>query len=74
MPVITKGRLKAVMLEAFRRVEESGEELVVTDRGRPVLKVVPYAPPKPASLVFGDLRAVYHGDLLEPTVDEWEET
>ena len=37
--VISKNKLKARMLEIFRELEASGEELIVTDRGKPVLKI-----------------------------------
>ena len=30
-------------LEYFRQVEQSGEALIITDHGRPVLKVIPYS-------------------------------
>jgi antitoxin (DNA-binding transcriptional repressor) of toxin-antitoxin stability system len=39
--VVSKGKLKAKMLEYFRQVERTGEPLVVTDRGREVLEVRP---------------------------------
>ena len=37
---VSQERLEANMVEYFRRVEETGEELIVTDNGRPVVKVV----------------------------------
>ena len=37
---ISKTRFKARALEYFREVERSGRELVITDRGRPVVKLV----------------------------------
>jgi antitoxin (DNA-binding transcriptional repressor) of toxin-antitoxin stability system len=36
---ISKGKLKGRMLEYFRHVEETGETLIVTDRGREVLEI-----------------------------------
>lgn len=39
---ISKSRFKARALEHLRRVERTGRELVITDRGTPVVKVVPY--------------------------------
>lgn len=39
---VSKSRLKAHALEYFRQVERTGKELIITDRGRPVLKIVPY--------------------------------
>lgn len=38
MVTVSKSTLKGKMLEYFRQVEETGEELVVTDNGRPVVK------------------------------------
>ena len=76
MTVVSKSALKARMLEYFRHVEQTGEELIVTDNNRPVLKVVPISARRPASEVFADVRGrvVYHDDLLAPTLDEWTET
>ena len=44
MKAVSKSRLKAKMLEYFRHVEETGEELIVTSHGTPTLKIVPFAP------------------------------
>ena len=41
---VSKSRFKARALEYLRRVEVSGRELVITDRGQPVCKVVRYVP------------------------------
>ena len=75
MVTVSKSILKAKMLELFRRIEQTGEELVVTSNGVPVLKVVPYRPPLSIEEVFGDLagHVEYHADILEPTTDEWSE-
>ena len=43
MPTISKSKLKANMLRVFREIEASGEELIVTDRNRPVLSIRPIA-------------------------------
>ncbi len=78
MPTVSKSALKARMLEYFRQVEESGEPLVVTDHGRPVLRVVPMAEVKrPAEEVLAAFRARaagklrFIGDPDEPTTAEW---
>lgn len=75
MITVSKGVLKAKMLEYFRQVEESGDELVVTSHNRPVLKVVPIAPKKSPQEVFGSLRGKvkYRGNLLDPETGMWEE-
>jgi antitoxin (DNA-binding transcriptional repressor) of toxin-antitoxin stability system len=76
MNTVSKSVLKAKMLEYFRRVEETGEELFVTDNNRLVLRIVPVCRRVPAADAFADLRGqvVYHEDILTPTIDEWSET
>lgn len=39
---VSKSKFKARALELFREVERTGQPLVITDRGVPVLKLVPY--------------------------------
>lgn len=75
MVEVSKSILKAKMLEYFRRVEETGEELIVTDNNRPVLRVLPIRTRRPAIDVFSDVRGrvVYRGDVLESETDEWPE-
>lgn len=64
------------MFEYFRRVEETGEPLVVTDNNVPVLRIEAIRAKRTASQVFADVRttAKYNEDLLLPTTDEWPET
>jgi prevent-host-death family protein len=75
MGPVSKTALKASMLEYFRRVEETGEDLIVTDRNRPVLRVVRIKPRIGAAELFADVRGkvVYRGDLLASTESEWPE-
>jgi prevent-host-death family protein len=42
METVSKSKFKPAALRYFRRVEEKGEEIVITDRGRPVAKIIPY--------------------------------
>ena len=76
MEPVSKGILKAKMLEYLRKVQETGEELVVTDNYVPVVKIVPIRARRAARAVFADVRGrvVYHEDVLAPTSDEWDET
>lgn len=76
MEPVSKGVLEAKMLEYLRRVEETGEELIVTDNNVPVVRIVPIKQRRPAAEVFGDVRkrVVYHDDILAPTTAEWPET
>lgn len=72
---ISKSKLKAKMLEIFRHLEASGEELIVTDQGKPVLKIVPIKQKTTVLELFGDLpgRVTYLEDVNTPTLDEWED-
>ncbi len=70
---VSKSQFKARALQYFRQVQESGRELIVTDHGRPVIKIAPYRP------AAGELLRVLRGSVLaykEPTepvgVAEWE--
>lgn len=76
MRTVSKSVLKAKMLEYFRRVEETGETLIVTDNHRPVLEVKPIRNRVSTTSLFADVRGrvVYHADILEPTADEWIES
>jgi antitoxin (DNA-binding transcriptional repressor) of toxin-antitoxin stability system len=63
------------LLEYFREIEKSGEPLIITDRGRPVLKVVPFSSDRP------DVRAALRNTVLrydgptEPVgAEDWEST
>jgi prevent-host-death family protein len=75
MTTVSKSALKAKMLEYFRRIERTGEALIVTDHGRPVLRIAPIRDRSPAAEIFSDVRGrvVYHGDILEPTTGEWSD-
>ncbi len=70
---VSKSRFKAHALELFREVERTGGEIIITDRGRPVLKVVPFTA-DPARLL-SELResVVRYDDPEEPVApDAWE--
>ena len=72
MTMVTKettvpaGEFKARCLALLDRVAETGEELVVTKRGRPVARLVPVEPPP-------GLRGsvVWEGDLISPIDADW---
>lgn len=72
---ISKSKLKARLLEILREVEESGQELIVTDHGRPVLRIVPIKRKATVEEVFGQYfgQVIYHEDINTPTADEWDD-
>ena len=71
---ISKARFKAQALELFRQVERTGQELVITDHGRPVLRVAPYAAPDPAEALAALRGSVVRYDApMEPVgLEDWE--
>jgi prevent-host-death family protein len=70
---VSKSGFKAKALELFREVESSGKELVITDHGRPVLKIVPFVPDPEAALRSLRGSVLRYDDPLEPVgMDDWE--
>lgn len=66
--VVPAGRFKAECLALLDRVEQSGEPLVVTKRGRPVAEVVPIRGKK--RTLKGSVTV--HGDIVGPILDAWD--
>jgi antitoxin (DNA-binding transcriptional repressor) of toxin-antitoxin stability system len=54
--MVSKGKLKGKMLEYFRQVEETGETLIVTDRGREVLEIKALKPKANVTEILARLR------------------
>lgn len=74
MLTVSKGVLKAKMLEYFRLVEKTKEELIVTDHHRPVLRITPYIASKlPLEVFKHRTKVIYYEDINTPTTDEWAE-
>jgi antitoxin (DNA-binding transcriptional repressor) of toxin-antitoxin stability system len=72
---ISKSKLKSKMLEIFRQLEASGQELIITDHDRPVLKIVPIKQKMTVAELFGDVQGhvIIPEDINQPTQDEWED-
>ncbi len=67
---IPAGQFKTHCLALLDEVQASGEEIIVTKRGKPVARIVPARKEEWASLVG---TVVYQeGDLDEPLGVEWE--
>ncbi len=75
MITISKSKLKTHMLQVFRQIEQTGEEIIVTDNNRPVLRIQPIAPSRSVADVFAPYRGklVWHEDPDTPTTDEWSD-
>ena len=71
--VISKSQFKPQALEYFRKVETTRQELIITDHGRPVAKIVPYQGPGPDPLKELRNSVLKYDDPTEPVgVDDWE--
>jgi antitoxin (DNA-binding transcriptional repressor) of toxin-antitoxin stability system len=72
---ISKSKLKAKMLEIFRQLEASGDELIVTDQGKPVLKIIPIKQKSSVKELFADYQGqvTYQEDINTPSLQEWDE-
>ena len=64
---IGAGEFKARCLALLDEVAETGEEIVVTKRGKPFAKLVPIDPPRGLEMSVRIL-----GDIVSPLDDEWE--
>jgi antitoxin (DNA-binding transcriptional repressor) of toxin-antitoxin stability system len=69
---VSKARFHAAALDYLHEVEASGEALVITDRGRPVLLVAPIDPVT-ATLARPRGCVLRYDPPTEPvSVEEWE--
>ena len=70
---ISKANFKARALEIFRRVQETGEPVLITDRGRPVLKLEPYCAGDDAVLASLRGSVLAYEEPTEPVGDDaWD--
>jgi prevent-host-death family protein len=63
---VSKSTFKAKALELCRQVESTGKELVITDHGKPVLKVIPYRHDPAEALKAFRGSVLRYDDPLEP--------
>ncbi len=72
--ILAKNAVKAKILEYFRYVESTGEEIVVTDHGRPCVRISAIKRAGSVEEVFAQYRGqtAVRGDILAPVEGEWE--
>jgi prevent-host-death family protein len=71
--IVSKAVFKARALEILRRVEATGEPVIITDRGRPVLRLAPYFGDDDAVLASLRGTVVAYHDPTEPVEEtSWE--
>ncbi len=70
---VTKAAFKARALEICRRVEATGASVIITDRGRPVLRLAPFFGGEDIALETLRGSVVEYRDPTEPVdADVWE--
>ncbi len=71
---LAKNVVKAKLLEYFRLVESTGEEIIVTDNGRPSVRICPIKRGDRVEELFAEYRGkvAIKGDALASTSGEWE--
>ena len=70
---VSKSKFKPHTLEYFRQVEETGEEIIVTNHGQPVIKIIPYREEPDAALKSLRKSVLKYDRPFEPVaLDEWD--
>ena len=71
--IVSKSRFKAQALELFRQVERTGKPITITDRGKPVLRLVPYRQdPQEAVRMLRETVVKYRAPTRPVGDDDWE--
>ena len=71
--MISKSKFKPRALHYFREVQKTGRELIICDRGTPVLKIVPYAEDPEEDLKSLRNTVIKCEDPPEPVgLEDWE--
>lgn len=71
--MVSKSEFKARALELFRHIESSGNSLIVTDHGKPVLEVRPYQAAARSSLQILSESVVRYDQPTQPVGEgDWD--
>ncbi len=71
--MVSKSQFKPHALEFFRKIEETRQELIITDRGKPVLKVIPYTEDSVQSLLELRNSVIAYENPTKPVgMEDWE--
>ena len=69
---IKASEFKAKCLKLMDEVAETGQEIIITKRGRPVSKLTPYKKKRKTFFGAGKGRMKIIGDIISPIDVEWE--
>ena len=74
MKHIPAGTFKARCLAVMKKVQATGEPVIVTKRGTPIVRVVPVQSEKNEIFGFMKGKVKIVGDIESPIPVEWENT
>ena len=71
--LISKSKFKPNALKYFREVQQKGKTLIITDRGKPVVKIIPYSEdPSEALKAFRNTVIKYEAPTAPVGLNDWE--
>lgn len=75
MRYISKSKFKAYALQILRELEAEGEEVIITDRNRPIARLIPFGAEDPVEQVFKEWRGkiIFYEDPNSPSIEEWSD-
>ncbi|HET6613648.1 MAG TPA: type II toxin-antitoxin system Phd/YefM family antitoxin [Kofleriaceae bacterium] len=74
MEEVSASTFKATCLELLKKVQRTGQPILITRRGEPVAEVVPAKRPTRTRGWVGSAKGTGKilGDIVEPTGEKWE--
>ena len=69
---ISAGQFKAQCLKLMDEVKTRHEEVVITKRGKPVARLVPYEKTPVPIHGFMKNTVMFIGDIVSPTGEKWD--
>ena len=71
--IISKSKFKPHALKYFRLIEKTGQELIITDHAKPVIKIIPYHE-EPQEILKALRNSIqFYNDPLEPVAEnDWD--
>ena len=71
--VISKSKFKPKALKYFRQVERTRREIIITDRGKPVIRIAPFSDDPLEGLKALRDTVIKYVDPTDPVgVEDWE--
>jgi len=70
---VAKSKFKPHALQYFREVERTGKALIITDHGKPVLKIIPYSEKASETLKMLRNSVTKYENPTDPVgLNDWE--